>query len=167
MRLHRFIPHVALMLLVLCSLGGKRLHRNPLWANRPVSAANNPARASVLPIALQNGGNAATNQMSPNSAMQAIAGAYSLLASADHDYNGHRVEAMKSLHKAAKKLKVNLTGQGTGGKLPQGDSDAKLRKAQQILQQVRGSYGGSRRGAMVRQHINEAIQHITTALQTR
>ena len=165
MRLHRFVPHVALMLLALCSLGGKR-YRNPLWANRPLAAATNPYGASVVPIGLQNGG-AAAGQMSPNSAMQAIAGAYSLLASADHDYNGHRVQAMKALHKAAKKLKVNLTGQGTGGNLPQGDSDAKLRQAQQILERVRGSYGGTRRGAMVRAHINEAIQHITTALQTR
>jgi hypothetical protein len=161
MRLHRFIPYVVLSVLAICSLGAR--HRHPVWATRPM-AVN---AGGVLPVGL-NGGLAA-NRMSATGAGQSIISAYQLLASADHDYNGHRVQAMASLRKAAKRLRISLQGSGSSaGKQPQADSDAKLRKAQEILQQAQGSMGGgSRRGAMVRQHVNEAIGHITTALQTR
>jgi pyruvate/2-oxoglutarate dehydrogenase complex dihydrolipoamide acyltransferase (E2) component len=163
MRLHRFVPCAALSLLAICSMGAGR-HRHPAWANRPVPAVN-PVGTAILNGGL--GGNPTANRMSATAAGQSLASAYMLLANADHDYNGHRVQAMESIRKAAKRLKISLQGKGNGGNQPQADSDAKLLRAQQILQQVQGSIGGSRRGAKVRQHVNEAIQHITTALQTR
>jgi hypothetical protein len=159
MRLLRFIPYALLVGVALGSVGGHRLaDRQRARANRAFLAATQGA---------PNGGMAAAGQMSARVAGQALTNAYVLLANADHDYNGHRVQAMHAVRKAALRLRINLQGHGTGQAQPQGDSDAKLRKAQQILEQVRGSMGGSRRGAAVRQHVNEAIQHITTALQIR
>jgi len=61
--------------------------------------------------------------------------AYATLAVADHDYQGHRVRAMKHIEVAAKVLGVTLQGKGSGHE-PQAASDQQLRTAQSLLQQA-------------------------------
>jgi hypothetical protein len=66
----------------------------------------------------------------------ALEAANALLAKADHDYQGHRVKAMKLVHGAIHALKVGAKApknpfkgpKGTGG-LPQDQSDALLKQA--------------------------------------
>jgi len=88
--------------------------------------------------------------------------AYGLLSTADHDYKGHRVRAMKQIEVAAQHLGVVLRGDGKGHE-PQATSDAQLRSAQALLQQaVVGLKAGNGLA-----HIKLAIAQITIALQIR
>ena len=87
--------------------------------------------------------------------------AYATLATADHDYKGHRIAAMKQIQKAAKHLGVELKGDGRGHE-PQQASDAALRSALGLLLQITGSVKGQ--GLT---HINLAIKQINTALAIR
>jgi hypothetical protein len=84
--------------------------------------------------------------------------AYGLLATADHDYKGNRVKAMKSLEAAAKQLGISLSGDGKVRE-PQGASDAQLRSAQTLLAQASAGLSGA--GL---KHIQQAIQHLNVAL---
>jgi hypothetical protein len=85
--------------------------------------------------------------------------AYAALAVADHDYQGHRVRAMKHIEVAAKVLGVTLGGNGTGHE-PQATSDQQLRTAQGLLQQA--LVPGLR--PRVQKQINLALTELTTAL---
>ena len=81
--------------------------------------------------------------------------AYGLLSSADHDYKGHRMHAIKA---AARELGATLSGEGKGGE-SQGTSDSQLRSAQFLLQQaVTGLAGKPQR------HVAEAIRQLNIAL---
>jgi hypothetical protein len=91
--------------------------------------------------------------------------AYGILASGDHDYKGHRVKAMKATEAAAKKLGVNLHGDGKGHE-PQALSDAQLRNAQSLLQQLRSSVSGRGQKKVVK-HVDHAIKEISIALSIR
>jgi hypothetical protein len=111
--------------------------------NTTVPACNKKAAAAVVP-----NGNVITllNQ------------AYALLSTADHDYKGHRVRAMRCIKAAARELGVTLSGGGKGGE-NQGTSDSQLRSAQSLLQQaVTGLAGKPRR------HVAEAITQLNIAL---
>src|SRR5271156_4588549 len=101
--------------------GVRRQRRNAIMANRP-----------YMPVGLTaNGTRAPANPAD----VQAVTQAYRLLSQADHDYQGHRVKAMKHLHQAGRVLGVSLKGDGKT-KEQQGSSDAQLQQAQTTLQQM-------------------------------
>lgn len=64
--------------------------------------------------------------------------AYVILATGDHDYKGHRVRAMRQIEAAAKLLNMDLGGDYKD-RQPQPLSDAKLREAQGLIQNVLGA----------------------------
>jgi hypothetical protein len=116
-------------------------------------------------------GSAAGSKQQPSSAFanSAEAGmlqqAYVILSTGDHDYKGHRVRAMHQIEAAAKLLGMNLSGDGKD-KQPQPLSDAKLREAQGLLQNVLGAAEVKNQKRVVK-HINEAIDQINIALSIR
>ena len=91
--------------------------------------------------------------------------AYLILATGNHDYKGHRVKAMQHIEAAAKLLGVTLSGDAKD-KQPQPLSDAKLREAQGLLQNVLGA-AEVKNETRISKHINAAIDHINTALSIR
>jgi len=91
--------------------------------------------------------------------------AYLILATGDHDYKGHRVKAMKQIEAAAKLLGMTLSGDAKD-KQPQPLSDAKLREAQGLLQNVLGA-AEVKNQERVTKHITNAINQINTALSIR
>jgi len=91
--------------------------------------------------------------------------AYLILATGDHDYKGHRVKAMRQIEAAAKLLGMNLSGDAKD-KQPQPLSDAKLREAQGLLQNVLGA-AEVKDQKRVTKHITEAINQINVALSIR
>ncbi len=91
--------------------------------------------------------------------------AYRILATGDHDYAGHRVRAMKQVHKAADMLGLDLTGDDKDRE-KQVLSDDKLREARGLLQHVLGA-AEVKSQKRIAKHINAAIKEIDVALQTR
>jgi hypothetical protein len=94
----------------------------------------------------------------PSPAGNLLVQAYTTLERADHDYKGHRIAAMKQIEAAGKALGVKVRGDGKGHE-PQGESDARLRAAQGLLQQALPGLSGK-----PLQHVNAAIKQISTAL---
>jgi hypothetical protein len=84
--------------------------------------------------------------------------AYLLLASADHDYKGHRMHAMHAIKAALRELGATVSGQGRGGE-SQRTSDSQLRSAQSLLQQALTGLTGK-----PRLHVAEAIKQLNIAL---
>jgi hypothetical protein len=97
----------------------------------------------------------------PAPAAELLRQAYVTLASADHDYKGHRVEAMKQVHAAGRVLGVNLHGDGKGHE-NQGQSDQQLRIAQGLLQQASAGLSGK-----ALRHVAAAEKHLAIALTIR
>ena len=98
------------------------------------------------------------------------------LAQADHDYQGHRAEAMKQIHLAIEELtgKAGVRRQAaiqarhpairTAAKLhePQATSDAQLRAAEGLLQQASTGLSG-----LPLEHVSAAIAQLNIALTIR
>jgi hypothetical protein len=99
----------------------------------------------------------------PNAGAEAalLQQAYGLLATADHDYNGNRIKAMKEIEAAAKILGVSLHGDGKVREA-QGASDAQLRSARDLL--VKAANGLMGRELL---RIERAISHLNIALAIR
>jgi len=91
--------------------------------------------------------------------------AYHILATGDHDYNGHRVAAMREVHKAADLLGLDLHGD-YDGRERQFLSDDRLREARHLLEQVLGAAEVKSQDRIAR-HLHEAIHQIDRALATR
>jgi hypothetical protein len=91
--------------------------------------------------------------------------AYVILATGDHDYQGHRVRAMHQIETAARLLGMNITGSAKDRQL-QPLSDAKLREASGLLSTVLGS-AEVKDQVRVTKHITEAINQINVALSIR
>jgi hypothetical protein len=144
------IPAVLALFLVTPSLAQNRMHRHAVWANRPGHRYATTAAYR---------GRATTGDV------QTLTQAYSTLASADHDYQGHRVKAMQAIKKASRLMGHKITGEGHA-KEPQSLSDAQLRSVQGMLQKVRGTVSGGKQ-QMVVQHLNEAIHHLSVALSIK
>jgi hypothetical protein len=87
--------------------------------------------------------------------------AYVTLAMADHDYKGHRAEAMKQIEAAAKILRADIRGDGRGHE-KQGVSDEQLRIARTMLEQARVGLRGK-----ALKHVDRAIKQINIALKIR
>jgi len=91
--------------------------------------------------------------------------AYSILATGDHDYKGHRVRAMHQVEAAAGLLGMNIKGD-LKDKQSQPLSDAKLREASGLLQSVLGA-SEVKNQKRVTKHLNAAIEQINIALSIR
>lgn len=91
--------------------------------------------------------------------------AYLILVTGDHDYKGHRVKAMHQIEAAGDLLGMDVRGDAKD-RQPQALSDAKLREAQGLLQNVLGS-AEVKSQKRVSKHIIEAINQISDALSTR
>lgn len=108
---------------------------------------------------------AAATTGTPSSASKNAVGlldhAYGLLASADHDYDGHRVRAMHKIEEAARALGSKLSGGGKGDE-KQGTSDSQLHNAQSLLQQAVGEIKGK-----AHHHVEEAINQLNIALKVK
>jgi hypothetical protein len=101
--------------------------------------------------------------VNPQTLIPTLEKAYTTLASADHDYNGHRGAAMKDIATAAQLLGTDITGQGKGGE-PQKLSDLQIRSVQMDLLGVgRNLPDGPDKKEIVR-HINGAIRQLSVAL---
>ncbi len=97
----------------------------------------------------------------PPAAGALLSQAYTSLASADHDYKGHRIRAMKQVKQAAAALGVALAGDGRNREV-QAASDTQLRTAQGLLEQARASLTGK-----PLKHVNLALRQISIALSIR
>ena len=91
--------------------------------------------------------------------------AYHILATGDHDYNGHRVRAMHAVEAAGRLLGMDLAGD-LKDRTPQPLSDDKLREAQGLIMQVLGAAEVNDQKRVVR-HLNEAVKQINVALSIR
>jgi hypothetical protein len=127
--------------------------RRAAWANRPYRTGYNPYYTTGYR------GTPATGDV------QTLTQAYSTLASADHDYKGHRVKAMQAIKRAARLMGQKVGGDGKA-KEQQSLSDEQLRGVQTMLQKVRGSVGGHNSQRVV-EHINSAIHELRIALSTK
>ena len=88
--------------------------------------------------------------------------AYSTLTYADHDYKGHRVKAMFHIQAAIRELGSSDSVKCHKVREAQTVSDAQLRSAQGILEQVQPQVTGK-----VLFHVTKAIGELTTALSIR
>ncbi len=100
-------------------------------------------------------------QAAPANTVTLLDDAYATLAQAKHDYKGHRVHAMKQIELALGEVGAKVSGRGKNRE-PQGTSDAQLRAAQGLLQQVRGGLSG--KGL---KHVENAIAQINDALAVK
>ena len=91
--------------------------------------------------------------------------AYRILATGDHDYDGHRVRAMHAVEEAGRLLGMDLDGD-LKDRTPQRLSDDKLREAEGFINQVRGAAEVKDQKRIVR-HLNEAVKQINIALRIR
>src|SRR5579862_1380599 len=130
----------------------RRSRRNAILASRPY------APGATYPVANRGAANPAD--------VQAVTQAYRLLEQADHDYQGHRIKAMKHLHQAGRVLGVMLKGDGKN-KEQQGTSDSQLKQAQTLLQQMNGSGASGKLHARAMQHVQSALGEIQTALSIK
>jgi hypothetical protein len=87
--------------------------------------------------------------------------AYVNLSEADHDYKGHRADAMKQIEEAAKLLGVKLKGDGKDRE-KQGVSDDHLRVADNLLNEAKGGLSGKPLA-----HVLKAEKQISVALKIK
>ena len=116
------------------------------------------APVAVVALVLMTGLGLHAQPASPASLLRQ---AYVTLSVADHDYKGHRAEAMKQIEAAAKLLNMNIHGDGKGHER-QGVSDEQLRIARGMLEQARPTLSGK-----VLKHVDKAINQINIALKIR
>jgi hypothetical protein len=121
------------------------------------------SRAQTLAPARPAGSMRSTNSTAAATAAGGLLSqAYAALSVADHDYQGHRVKAMKHIEVAAKVLGITLQGNGTGHE-PQATSDQQLRTAQTLLQQALVPGLKPR----VQKQVNLALTELSTALSIK
>ena len=86
---------------------------------------------------------------------------YVTLAEADHDYKGHRADAMKQIEAAAKELGVKLHGDDKDHE-KQGISDEHLREAEKLLNEAKGGLSGK-----ALRHVENAEKQLHIALSIK
>ncbi len=129
------------------------VRRNPAKAHRPVQNV-------ALVRAAYAGKKAALGRSAGD--VQTLQQAYQILSTANHDYKGHRIKAMKAIHAAAKLMGTKLKGDGKN-KEPQQLSDEQLRGVQKMLQGMRATVHGPSQAKVI-QHVDQAIHHLGVAL---
>jgi hypothetical protein len=88
--------------------------------------------------------------------------AYHILATGDHDYRGHRLQAMRDVRAAADLLGLDLRGDDRSHE-KQALSDLQLREAGGLLQRVLGAPAVNSQPKIAR-HIRDALKEIKVAL---
>lgn len=91
--------------------------------------------------------------------------AYHILATGDHDYDGHRIKAMHAVEAAAKLLDLDLSGDAKDHE-KQFLSDDKMREAKGLLEKVLGASEVKDQKRITR-HLKAAIKEINDALKVR
>jgi len=91
--------------------------------------------------------------------------AYGNLANANHDYDGHRVAAMKQIEGAAKVLGIDLHGSNKVHER-QAESDAQMHEAKRMLEQARRDFA-ERDRKKIEEHLSHAIHEINVALNIK
>lgn len=91
--------------------------------------------------------------------------AYSILATGDHDYDGHRVEAMRHVEMAGKFLGVDLAGDLKDHE-KQALSDEKMRQAQRLINHLIRTAVIKDQPRIINQ-LNDASKQIDLALATK
>ncbi|MGA3182715.1 MAG: hypothetical protein ABSF38_20520 [Verrucomicrobiota bacterium] len=169
MNSHSYLPSFRLggtsfLLAALCSLSlaGQTATADIAGSGVPTAQPSAPTQSSQFEQRLAAEGKTPRSTL-PSDSEEAgmLREAYARLAIADHDYKGHRVRAMAQVSAAAKALGVDLKGDGRGHEF-QGVSDAHLRAAQGLLEQIAGGVTGP--GL---KHIRLAIEQIGVALAIR
>ena len=125
-------------------------------------AANLQAASTATAAAVQAGANPPLVNLGVSSEVGYLQQVYATLATADHDYKGHRVKAMKAIEAACKLLGSGIGGDGKGRE-KQALSDAQLREAIAMLQNARGIVA-ARGQKKVLTHIDTAIKELSIAL---
>lgn len=145
-----------------------------------------PARTVTSKAQTHTAAKAATpnnsGQNAGNTTATALHQAHTLLANANHDYEGHRAKAAAHVtqaihelaghqhgangtgHKGAAGAANNGAGRGNGNKEAQAQSDAQLRQAIQLLNGARGQLPNNHKAAA---QIQSAITELNTALKIR
>jgi hypothetical protein len=143
---------VAVLLTIACILSCAAADTK---AKASVAAVHGPRTAAVIVY---------TKATDPNLQAEAdlLRQAYTALSLADHDYKGHRRDAMHQTARAGHLLGIKLEGDGAG-EAPQGTSDERLREARGYLEQVRSLFAARHHRAL--QHVEKAISQIDTALR--
>ena len=148
-------------------------------ANPPV--APHPHAAKGNTIGGPNHKGAPANAANTNAVLATLHHAHSLLAAANHDYDGHRAKAAESIshamhelgwhhhqgHSTALALAHNIAfGFGGAAKVhePQAQSDAQLKQAGQLLVGLQGHVPNTHKAAA---HVQHAINEINIALKIR
>jgi hypothetical protein len=108
---------------------------------------------------------AATASNAVSSEREVLQLTYHLLSQADHDYAGHRVRAKRRIRLAGAILGLELQGEGEGAE-SQADSDASLRRAGSLLNQMRANLPADGQSNMLN-HLDNAIKQIGVALELR
>ncbi|HUJ73105.1 MAG TPA: hypothetical protein VLZ30_12765 [Verrucomicrobiae bacterium] len=96
---------------------------------------------------------------------EALQLAYWVLYPGNHNYNGHRIAAMKEIREAAKLLAIELNGDGKGHE-DQSVSDARFLAVQRLLGQLRSRLTGEDQKPMAA-HVDEALKHLSKGLDIR
>ena len=96
----------------------------------------------------------------------ALKEAYASLSVANHDYEGHRMGAIREIQAAGRIMGMDLRGQSRGTESDR-QSEDHLRYARSMLQQVRAQndYLDRKDRDRVQQHVNQAIREINSALK--
>jgi hypothetical protein len=97
-----------------------------------------------------------------NSELGLLKRTYHILKIADHDYDGHRVKAMRSIENACDQLGENIRGDGKD-KEAQSVSDAQLRQAQKWLLQAHTMASEQKQKDVV-VHLDKAVNELALAL---
>jgi hypothetical protein len=91
--------------------------------------------------------------------------AYILLKGADHDYDGHRVAAMKQLEGAAADLGLKLEG-GDVEHERQWKSDERLAEARKLVREARVKLEAHDR-ELAADHLGKALKELNAALKAK
>jgi hypothetical protein len=118
--------------------------------------------ATTVPVYFQGRGRAPANPAD----VTAVNQAYRALEQADHDYQGHRVKALEHVRKAGLVLGVSLKGDGKAKEM-QATSDALVKQAQSMLQQMSKSKVAGKRHQRAMTHVTSALSEIETALSIK
>jgi hypothetical protein len=151
LRSYRWCVGVAVLALV--SVAGPRL----CAAVRPAEPANHES------VDVDSGLRSVS--LGVNEEVALLRQAYKTLQDANHNYKGHRVQAMHHIQEAVKLLGAKIRGGGKGREA-QGTSDAQLISARGLLESVR-SNPADRERARVLAQVELAIQEIDEALKIK
>ena len=170
----RNATRLAIVILVVVMMVG------PRWASAQVRSGLGPRqggapggpRAGVTPppgvvspaVPAPGRGPAQKPPINPATLVPPLEQAYETLSSADRDYGGHRVAAMKDIAVAVSLLGTTISGNGTGHE-PQSLSNLQITSVQMSLQSVGRSVPAGQHHVEIVNRINSAINQLTLAMQ--